>query len=821
MRVLNNPSQQELELALTRPKLATENLENLVAEIFSTVEIKGDTALLDYGKRFDKVVLDSLEVSEEEWNEAENLISDKLKLAIQTAARNIERFHRSQISQEREVETTSGVLCWRKSVAIQNVGLYIPGGTAPLFSTVLMLGIPAKIAGSVSRILCTPPSENGTIHPAILYAAKVAGITGVFKVGGAQAIAAMTMGTETIAKVDKVFGPGNQYVTAAKVYAQRFGMAIDMPAGPSEVLVAADNSIPASFVAADLLAQAEHGIDSQVVFLTDSNSFVEEVKTELELQLKKLPRAEIASQALENSVSIVVSSEKWVEIINSYAPEHLIVMGKFEEMVVENVVNAGSVFIGRYTAESFGDYASGTNHTLPTNGYARSYSGVSLDSFVKKITYQKVSEQGLKNLGETVVIMAEAEELQGHANAVTLRYKSLVPSDSISMTREPVVSPDSYRESIRNGVENVSKSATEFERFIRTDLRNVKPYSSARDEFASRLTLDDQTLLTLDDQTRLTVDNQNQVFLDANENGILTEYNRYPDPLQKELKKAISTVKNVPVENLFLGNGSDEVLDLIFRLTATPMLDAVAYLNPSYGMYSVLAKINGLRTKEINLNADFEISVEALLQEADGARILVLCNPNNPTGVVIPKQDLIEIVSRFNGLVVIDEAYVDFCKDYSLADQVDEFSNLIVVQTLSKAFGMAGLRVGMAIASESWINALNSIKPPYNLSSLVQASAIEFLNSNNWKEVKETITSEKERLYEFLKTCKSVRKVFPSKANFLLFRIQNANTVYQVLLENGIVVRNRSSQFNCEDTLRVSIGSAEENNRFIEIMKTL
>lgn len=808
MKVLNNPSQDELQLALTRPQLKADNLENLIAEIFGAVEKLGDNAISLYNERFDNVTLSSLELSQEEWNESENLISEELKAAIKAAARNIERFHTSQMSREREVETTEGVFCWRKSVGIQNVGLYIPGGTAPLFSTVLMLGVPAKIAGCKNRVLCTPASKNGKINPAILYAAQIAGITRIFKVGGAQAIAAMSLGTETIPKVDKVFGPGNQYVTAAKVYAQRFGVAIDMPAGPSEVLVAADDSILPSFVAADLLAQAEHGYDSHVVFLTDSSEFVNQVQTEVAIQLQDLPRRDIAKQALENSVTIVVEPEKWAEIINDYAPEHLIVMGKHEEFIVDNAVNAGSVFIGQYTAESFGDYASGTNHTLPTAGFARSYSGVSLDSFVKKITYQRVTERGLLNLGETVVTMAKAEELEGHANAITLRYKSLILRDSLSATADSLSEKPEYKFSNKElhvgqteyGAErNVSKSPACIEQFIRLDLRNMKPYSSARDEFIGK----------------------GEVFLDANENGMLTEYNRYPDPLQKDLKKVISEVKRIPTENLFLGNGSDEVLDLIFRLTATPNLDSVAYLNPSYGMYPVLAKLNGLRTVEINLDKEFRISVEAILQQAEGARILILCNPNNPTGGIIPKEDLLEIVCKFKGIVVIDEAYVDFCPESSLASEFNNYSNLIVVQTLSKAYGMAGLRIGMAFASEEWMSALNAIKPPYNLSSVVQNTAINILASTNWDNMRERIVLEKNRVNEFLINCKSVKKVFPSKANFILFQTENANETYQKLIEKGVVVRNRSSQFNCQNMLRVSIGNLEENNRFIEIMKTL
>lgn len=421
MKLVVNPSDEVLTEALKRPKLEEIQLGETVRTVFREVEENGDQALIAFTAKFDGVKIDTLKVSVAEIIQAEALVSESLKNAIRIAAGNIELFHTSQQEKEQVIETTPGVTCWRKSVPVQSVGLYIPGGTAPLFSTVLMLGIPAKIAACPVRILCTPPAKDGSIHPAILFAASVAGITEIYKVGGSQAIAAMSLGTESIPKVDKLFGPGNQYVTAAKQYAQQLGIAIDLPAGPSEVLVAADDSIPASFIAADLLAQAEHGADSQVVLVTDSEAFVSAIRLALTNQLAQLPRGDVAQQALENSVAIVVDASQWANVINQYAPEHLILMGKYEQKVVEQVVNAGSVFLGEFTAESFGDYASGTNHTLPTAGYAKAYSGVSLDSFVKKITFQRVSETGLKNLGNTVVELAKAEELNAHAFAIEVR----------------------------------------------------------------------------------------------------------------------------------------------------------------------------------------------------------------------------------------------------------------------------------------------------------------------------------------------------------------------------------------------------------------
>jgi histidinol dehydrogenase len=421
MKLVVNPTQETITEVLKRPKLEAVQLDETIRNVFREVEQNGDQALKQFTAQFDGVQLAQLKVSESEIERANELLPESLKKAILTAAANIERFHASQQQEVEVIETTAGVTCWRKSIPVQSVGLYIPGGTAPLFSTVLMLGIPAKIAACPVRILCTPPAKDGSIHPAILFAASVAGITEIYKVGGSQAIAAMSIGTESVPKVDKLFGPGNQYVTAAKQYAQQLGIAIDLPAGPSEVLVAADDSIPAAFIAADLLAQAEHGADSQVVLLTDSEAFVGAIQQALTEQLERLPRASVALQALENSVAIVTESSAWAAIINQYAPEHLILMGKYEQEVVEQVVNAGSVFLGQFTAESFGDYASGTNHTLPTAGYARAYSGVSLDSFVKKITYQRVSETGLNNLGNTVIELAKAEQLDAHAYAIEVR----------------------------------------------------------------------------------------------------------------------------------------------------------------------------------------------------------------------------------------------------------------------------------------------------------------------------------------------------------------------------------------------------------------
>lgn len=426
MQLLVNPSPEKWKKQLARPVQKTKEINKIVKPILKKVQNNGDKALKKFAQEYDHVHLDSLLVSREEIKNAQDLVSKELKEAIAVAKANIERFHSAQASLELIEEVMPGVVCRRKSVAIQRVGLYIPGGTAPLFSTVLMLGVPAKLAGCKEIVLCTPPNREGKIHPAILYTASQIGVTKIIKVGGAQAVAALTFGTESVPQVDKIFGPGNQYVTAAKQLATKYGVAIDMPAGPSEVLVYADETAIPAFVASDLLSQAEHGVDSQVVLVTPSEKFAKKVLKEINQQLEKLPRKDIASKALQNSTAVVMEdSEKALELINHYAPEHLIIAVENEEETVNAIYNAGSVFIGNYTPESAGDYASGTNHTLPTYGYARNYSGVSLDSFVKKITYQKITPAGLKKLGPVVEVMAANELLEAHKNAVTIRLNYL------------------------------------------------------------------------------------------------------------------------------------------------------------------------------------------------------------------------------------------------------------------------------------------------------------------------------------------------------------------------------------------------------------
>jgi histidinol dehydrogenase len=426
MNKIYNPKSETWSEILKRPTQSFSDIEETVKGIFKEIQQKGDIAVTKYTSLFDGITLDDIEVSNEEIQEAIALVSTELKQAIALAKSNIEKFHKAQKTSKIEVETIEGVNCWQEKRPIQKVGLYIPGGTAPLFSTVLMLAIPAQIAGCKEIVLCSPPDKSGKINPAILYTANLCGVTKILKVGGIQAIAGMTFGTQTIPKVYKIFGPGNQFVTVAKQFATKYNVAIDMPAGPSELLIVADDAAIPSFVASDLLSQAEHGADSQVILVSTSKELIDAVETEINKQIEVLPRKAIAKKAIENSKLIYVENDTIaIGLINEYGPEHFIVCTNNDSFYIDNIENAGSVFIGNYTPESAGDYASGTNHTLPTNGYAKNYSGVNLDSFLKTMTFQKISKKGIQNIGKAIEIMAKAEGLQAHKNAVSLRLKAI------------------------------------------------------------------------------------------------------------------------------------------------------------------------------------------------------------------------------------------------------------------------------------------------------------------------------------------------------------------------------------------------------------
>ena len=766
------PDKVQWSELLKRPLIEAEALFDTVREIIQQVRDGGDAAVLALEAKFDKVQLSSLQVTPEEMDEAEGLVSDELKQAICLAKENIAAFHAAQKFAGVEVETCPGVSCWQKSVPIEKVGLYIPGGTAPLFSTVLMLAVPAQIAGCQEIVLCTPPARDGKVHPAVLYAARVAGVSKVFKAGGVQAIAGMAYGTASIPKVYKIFGPGNQYVMAAKQLVGLHEVAIDMPAGPSEVEVLADETANPVFVAADLLSQAEHGIDSQAMLITTSETLLQAVREEVDRQLAVLPRKDIAAKSLSNSKLILVRSiDEAVEMTNEYAPEHLIIQTKDYHAVAERIVNAGSVFLGSYACESAGDYASGTNHTLPTNGYAKAYNGVNLDSFHRKLTYQELTAQGIRQIGPAVEVMAANEQLDGHKNAMTVRLQSL-------------------------GDEGMKPAAFDLKRLTRPNIWNLKPYSSARDEYKGV---------------------EASVFLDANENPYNSPLNRYPDPLQLQVKEKLAKVKGVAVDQIFLGNGSDEAIDLPYRCFTSPGIDNVVAIEPTYGMYKVCADINDVEYRPVLLDEHFQITAEKLLAACDAyTKIIWICSPNNPTGNSIDPAEVQKVIEQFRGIVIVDEAYSDFSAQKPWRLTLDEHPNLIVLNTFSKAWGRAAMRLGMAFASKDIIAIFNKVKYPYNVNQLTQQEALLALDNaaevGRWVD---DILRERSSLMERFAALKVCEKVYPTDANFFLAKMTDANRIYQYLVGEGIIVRNRNKVALCGNCLRITIGTPEENEALL------
>lgn len=783
MTFYTNPSREQWGDIIARPAIDTTVLFDAVRPIVDAVRERGDAALRELEARFDKVELGELLVSTEEIAAARHLVSPELQTAIRQAYDNISRFHNAQRFDPIRVTTTPGVVCEQRAVPIEKVGLYIPGGSAPLFSTVLMLAIPAKIAGCREIILCTPPRRDGSIHPAILFAAELCGVTTVFKLGGAQAVAAMACGTESVARVDKIFGPGNAYVMAAKQWVSLQGVAIDMPAGPSEVEVIADETARPDFVAADLLSQAEHGADSQVLLVASSQVVADAVMTEVERQLSGLPRREVTTKALEGSRVVVMENEAdRIALTNLYAPEHLILATANPRAIAEQIFTAGSIFLGNYSCESAGDYASGTNHTLPTLGYARAYSGLSLDSFQRKMTLQELTPEGIRNIGKTVVQMADAEELTAHANAMRLRVAA------VEATTE----------------NHAEASDTFLFGLVRPNIATLAPYSCARDEFKGG--------------------NDETVFLDANESPFGEDrLNRYPDPLQWEVKARLSEQKGVRTTQIFLGNGSDEAIDLVFRIFCRPGIDNVVVLDPSYGMYEVCADVNDVECRKVRLNRDYSFSADAVLAAADSrTKAIFLCSPNNPTGNLLPETEIEKVLNEFGGIVVLDEAYIDFSADKTWRTRLDQYPHLIILSTFSKAWAAAGMRLGMAFASEEIVALFNKVKYPYNVNVLTQRRALALLqNPERIAAEIQTILAERNRLRTELSVLPIVQHIYPSDANFLLVKVTDAPGIYNALATSNIIVRNRHRVVLCENCLRITIGAPAENTALITALQKL
>ena len=785
MQIIINPAKEKFNTLTQRPARDATTLFDTVRPILEAVRERGDAALREFSERFDHCVLQKIQLNESEIQAAEQQVSPELREAIRLAHDNILRFHAAQHSGRVQVQTAPGILCEQRTLPIERVGLYVPGGSAPLFSTVLMLGVPARLAGCKEMILCTPPAVDGSVHPAIVYAASLCGITRICRVGGAQAIAALAYGTESVPKVDKIFGPGNSFVVAAKQLVGLSGVAIDMPAGPSEVLVYADSFCRPKFVAADLLSQAEHGPDSQVVLVTTERDVLERVMQEVRRQLEQLPRKNIAEQALEHSMALLFPNEQEsIDFINSYAPEHLVLAVKNYRDVAERTTNAGSVFLGNYSCESAGDYASGTNHTLPTLGYTRAYSSLCLDSFMRKMTLQELTPRGISSIGRCVELMAHAEQLDAHRNAMSLRI-----AEAVKTQQDAVAEQDEQR--------------NELLALVRPSIRSLKPYSSARDEYSGHSA---------------------HIFLDANESPYNSPYNRYPDPLQRELKEKLATQLGVGTNTLFLGNGSDEAIDLIYRIFCEPGQHNVLASEPTYGMYSVCAHINGVEYRSVPLDeTDFSFSAEKLLASADACtRVIFLCSPNNPTGNMIDTREIEKVLTRFPGVVVVDEAYIDFAPEESLLPQLKEYPQLIILRTFSKAWASAGIRLGMALAHPDLITYFNRVKYPYNVNALTQHFAVELLAKRDEMDARvQCILSQRERMAAELKSLRLCRHVFPSAANFLLVRVSDAQGIYDALVQRGIIVRNRSRIALCAGCLRITIGSPQENDELLAALNDL
>ena len=756
-------------------------IEQRVRTILDRIRQGGDEALRAITTEIDGRCPESLQVSEAEFAEAESSVSDELKSAIRQAASNISAFHKAQQTPAVDVYTMPGVHCRRRVLPIRRVGLYIPGGSAPLFSTILMLALPAQIAGCEEIVLCTPCDRTtGKVNPVVLYTAQLCGVRTIYKLGGAQAIAAMAYGTESIERVFKIFGPGNRYVTKAKQMVSAQGTAIDMPAGPSEVMIMADDSARPDFVAADFLSQAEHGPDSQSLLVCRSQEFAEQVNAEIARQLALLPRADIATRSLANSRIVVFDDiDTMIAFANAYASEHLIIAMDDAWAVADRITAAGSIFVGHYSPESAGDYASGTNHTLPTMGLASAYSGIGLDSFMHAITYQELSQEGLNSLSNTIIRMAEAEGLDAHANAVKVRVAS-------------------------EGSENTESSNFQFSIFysqlnnVRPNIAALKPYSTARDEYKGSI----------------------GIYLDANENPFDNGYNRYPSTaLKEQVRSAIAQKKGVNPARLFLGNGSDEAIDLLFRIFCRPGIDNIVSIAPTYGMYSVCAAINDIECREVMLGEDFSLPVEALLSATDmQSKLLFVCSPNNPTANAFPREQLISLLSRFPGIVVVDEAYIDFSSVPSMVELIDQYPNLIVLQTLSKAYGLAGLRMGLAFAEERIIRLFEQVKYPYNIGTDTLALALRLLATDITPQV-QTLIAERERVAAALTELPYIEKVYPSDANFLLVKTARPRELYDYLIARELIVRDRSRTPGCEGTLRITIGTPEENDRLIRELR--
>ncbi len=776
---------------LKRPAVA-ENRERAVdvARYIAQIRADGDASARALTRRFDGVELGDLKVSAAEFDACDAQLSAELKAAMHAAFTRIKRFHRACAPQAVAIETAPGVLCERVVVGIDRVGLYVPAGSAPLPSTALMLGVPAMLAGCLDVVLCSPVDANGNVHPTVLYAAKLCGISQVFKLGGVQAIAAMAFGTLSVPKCDKLFGPGNSWVTEAKLQISMMpeGAAIDMPAGPSEVLVIADSDANSEIVAADLLSQAEHGPDSQVVLLSDCATLIAQVRAALDRQLAALGRSEIAQASLKHSRLILTADiNQAIQVSNQYAPEHLILNVRNARQYLSQVRNAGSVFLGALTPESTGDYNAGTNHVLPTYGHARAYSGVSVQSFVKLITVQTLSAQGLSAIGPEAITFARAEGLEAHAQAVQKRLE-LIESKQFSLP---------------------SESKASVLALARAEFLGFKGYSSARMEASTGAT-----------------------FLNANESPWppgpdrmdASPLNRYPEPQPEQLVQRLAEIYGVPAESLLIGRGSDELIDLLTRAFCRAGVDRVLIMPPTFGMYKVCANVQGADVIEVpllperNFAPDWATARAAL---SNGVKLAYVCTPNNPTGGAVDPLELREFVVAATGraVVVVDEAYFEFSGGESAVALLAEFDHVVILRTLSKAYGLAGARIGCAIAHSDVIKLLRTLMAPYPIASPVVTLVLQGLADRALIATRtKCIVAERKRVAHALENMTGVNKVWPSVANFLTFEVADAKAVYRHMATHGVVVRDVSHYPGLSQNLRVSVGTADENTQFLNAL---
>ena len=786
--------------ALTRPSLSANADRALdVARYIAQIRADGDASARALTRRFDGVELGELKVSAAEFDACDAQLSAELKAAMHAAFARIKHFHTACAPQSVAVETAPGVLCERIVVGIDRVGLYVPAGSAPLPSTALMLGVPAMLAGCLEIVLCSPVDANGNVHPTVLYAAKLCGISQVFKLGGVQAIAAMAFGTISVPKCDKLFGPGNAWVTEAKLQVSLTpdGAAIDMPAGPSEVLVIADVGANSEIVAADLLSQAEHGPDSQVVLLSDSAALITQVSAALDRQLEVLGRVEIARASLQHCRLILVTDiNQAIHVSNQYAPEHLILNVGNARQYLAQIRNAGSVFLGALTPESTGDYNAGTNHVLPTYGHARAYSGVSVQSFVKLITVQTLSAQGLNAIGPEAITFAHAEGLEAHALAVQKRLELI--------------------EATTNDAPSAAKSTVLA--LARAEFLTFKGYSSARMEASTGAT-----------------------FLNANESPWppgpdapdsmdAVALNRYPEPQPKALLQRLAKIYGVAEESLLIGRGSDELIDLLTRAFCRAGIDRVLIMPPTFGMYKVCANVQGADVIEVPLLAENNFAPDWAAARAtlsNGVKLAYVCTPNNPTGGAVEPLELREFVIAAAGraVVVVDEAYFEYSKaqsgfeNKSAIQMLQEFDHVVILRTLSKAYGLAGARIGCVIAHPDVIKLLRTLMAPYPIASPVVSAALRGLSDLALVEERiACLIAERKRIATALENLNGVRKVWASVANFLTFEVADARAVYRSLANRGVVIRDVSHYPGLSQNLRVSVGTPLENTQFLNAL---